>query len=347
MKLKEKNILFISASFFNYEKAVISRMQEMGATVDFFDERPSNSGLTKGIIRVYPKLIQKKIDDWYDSILRHTDNKKYDYFLLIKGESIPFSFLDEFKKRHPETTMVFYSYDTVKEYPRMLKLFPYFDRKFSFEPADVLNYGFRLRPLFYLNDYLKTDQITDFKYDLVFVGSAHTDRYRIGEEVRSILDNRKRKSYFFYYSLGKLFFYLKRIFDKNMKSFDVSKLSFEKLSHHQIAEIYEESFSVLDINKPFQFGISMRTFETLASGRKLMTTNPEISFYPFYNPNNVLIIDREKIEIPNQFFETGFEPTDAEFKQRLSVDNWIESLFLNENDDYWDSVMKNYKKSNQ
>ncbi|MGB3452427.1 MAG: hypothetical protein WBA59_01215 [Moheibacter sp.] len=346
MKLKNKNILFISASFFNYEKAVISRMLEMGATVDFFDERPSNSGFTKGIIRVYPKLIQKKIDDWYESILRHTDKKKYDYFLLIKGESIPFSFLEEFKKRHLETTTVFYSYDTVKEYPRMLKLFPYFDRKFSFEPADVLNYGFKLRPLFYLNDYLKTDQKSDFKYDLVFVGSAHTDRYRIGEEVRSILNNQKRKSYFFYYSPGKLFFYLKRIFDKNMKSFDVSKLSFEKLSHHQIAEIYKETFSVLDINKPFQFGISMRTFETLASGRKLMTTNPEIKFYPFYNPNNVLIIDREKIEIPNQFFETGFEPTGHEFKQRLSVENWIESLFLNENDDYWESVMTDYKKSN-
>jgi len=347
MKLKEKNILFISASFFNYEKAVISRMQEMGATVDFFDERPSNSALTKGIIRVYPKLIQKKIGDWYDSILRHTDKKKYDYFLLIKGESIPFTFLEEFKKRHPETRTVFYSYDTVKEYPRMLKLFPYFDRKFSFEPADVLKYGFRLRPLFYLNDYLKTNQKNDFKYDLVFVGSAHTDRYRIGEEVRSILDSQKKKSCFYYYSPGKLFFYLKRIFDKNMKSFDVSKLSFEKLSHQQIAEIYEESFSVLDINKPFQFGISMRTFETLASGRKLMTTNPEIRFYPFYNPNNVLIIDREKVEIPNQFFESDFEQTDSEFKHRLSVDNWIESLFLNENDDCWDWVMTNYKKSNQ
>ena len=58
------------------------------------------------------------------------------------------------------------------------------------------------------------------------------------------------KTFFFYYAPGKTAFQLKKIFDKNLQTFDAKKLSFTKLSHSEIAEIYQQSFSVFDINKP-------------------------------------------------------------------------------------------------
>ena len=41
--LQSKKILLFSVSFFNYEKIIAERLKELGADVDFYDERPSNS----------------------------------------------------------------------------------------------------------------------------------------------------------------------------------------------------------------------------------------------------------------------------------------------------------------
>src|SRR5690625_2009602 len=102
MSFKGKKILFISPRFFNYEVAIVEKLTELGAEVDFFDERPSNSISSKGIIRVNPKLYKSQINKYYQSIQNKIKQNQYEYFLLIKGESIPFEFLEEFHSNHPK-----------------------------------------------------------------------------------------------------------------------------------------------------------------------------------------------------------------------------------------------------
>ena len=68
MNLSGKKILFLSANFFGYEKAITNRLQELGAEVDFFNERPSDSILSKGIIRVNKNFYFKKIKSYYQKI---------------------------------------------------------------------------------------------------------------------------------------------------------------------------------------------------------------------------------------------------------------------------------------
>ena len=50
--LENKKILFISVKFFNYENLIKKQMEDLGASVDWFDERPSNSVYTKTMIRI-------------------------------------------------------------------------------------------------------------------------------------------------------------------------------------------------------------------------------------------------------------------------------------------------------
>ena len=92
MNLVGKKILFLSANFFGYEKAITQKLLELGAEVDFYNERPSDSIFTKGIIRVRRKFYQKKINRYYRKISEEIIDKKYDFLLLIKGETIPFFF---------------------------------------------------------------------------------------------------------------------------------------------------------------------------------------------------------------------------------------------------------------
>lgn len=335
MNFAEKKILFLSPNFFGYEKAIKKRLEELGGKVDFYNERPSDSLLSKGIIRVKSSLYQTKINQYYRKILANTTSENYDFLLLIKGESIPIFFLEKFRKINPTAIMIFYSYDAVSECPKSEKLYSYFDRNFTFEPSDSLNYNLHFRPLFYLDEYKKSHVCDALKYSISFIGSAHTDRYLVGEKILEEANRFNLKSFFYYYAPGKMAFKMKKIFDKNLKKFNTNKLSFKKLSHNEIRNIYENSFAVLDVNKPFQNGLTMRTFEALASGKKLITTNSDIRNYPFYSEDNIHIIDRENITLNLEFFEKPFQKLDAALLDKMNLDSWIECLFFKDQDEYW------------
>lgn len=343
MNLKGKKILFISAHFFGYEKAIIERLKKRGAEVDFYNERPSDSLLSKGIIRVNSHWYQRRINRYYRKILLEISTKKYDFFLLIKGESIPFFFLDVFQEKNPLAEKIFYSYDTVDEYPKFEKLYPFFDKNFTFEPRDAKRFQLHFRPLFFLEEYKNLKEKKERKYDITFIGSAHSDRYLIGEGVREIADQFHLKTFFFYYAPGKTVFLLKRFLDRHLQYFDIKKLSFTKLQHAEIAEIYSQSFAVLDVNKPFQNGLTMRTFEALASGKKILTTNSDIKNYPFFSEENVMILNRKNLKISEDFFKTSFSEIDDETLSKMSLDSWIECLFLHHQDQYWGIKERNFE----
>lgn len=335
MDFREKTILFVSASFFGYERAIIARLKQLGASVDYFDERPSNSVVIKGIIRVNRKFHQRTIAEYYRKISRQITSKNYDYFLLIKGESVPLEFLKEFIRNHPDTERIFYTYDAVAEYPRFQQLFPYFHRNITFEPSDARQYGLEFRPLFFIDEYRLLQKKQPQDLDIVFVGSAHTDRFLIGEKAKKQARHLSLKTFFYYYSPSKFAFRMKQIFDKSFKYFDVKSISFNKLSHEEILDLYSRAKAVLDINKPFQFGLTMRTFEVLASQTKLITTNPEIIKYPFYHADNVLIISRTSPEFPKSFFTVPFARMDEGILSKMTLDSWLEAVFSANQKEFW------------
>jgi len=342
--IKGKKVLFLAVRFFQYEKAIAQRLSELGAEVDFYDERPSNSNFAKGVIRFNKKIYQSIINRYYRSIIDEIQNKKYDYFLLIKGEAVPAYFLEKVRLLNPGIEMIYYNFDPLKEYPVLISNLKYFDKKFTFERNDALRYGLSFRPLFYLNEYKRlASDISDLNYDIIFIGSAHTDRYIVGENVRSIAEKLKLKCFFYYYAMGRIAFRLRKIVDKELKQFDNKKLSFTTQSHHEIIDYYRQAKSVLDINKPFQDGLTLRTFEVLASGRKLITTNSDITNYPFYNPNNIFIIDRTHIKLDRDFFNSEFEKIEDDVLYMMSLDSFIECLFVKDQNEYWNSFVKNNK----
>lgn len=333
--LENKKILFISVRFFGYENAILQRLQALGATVDFYDDRPSNSVFTKGIIRVRRGILQYRIQRYYKAIFEEIKAKKYDYFLMVKGEAIPEFFLELLRRHFPSMKRIAYTFDSLEEFPRFGKLALYFDIVFSFEKEDAQRFGMNFRPLFYLDDYLAASQSPQPKYSVAFVGSAHTDRFLVGEKVRGNVEASGGTSYFYYFAPSRTAFRLKKIFDKRLRKFDFKLLNYRSLSHVDITRIYQESRAVLDINKPHQNGITIRSFEVLASGRKLITTNSKIAEYPFYRAENILIICRENPIVPPVFLGIPSVPLDFETLYMMSLDSWIECLFIKHQDDYW------------
>lgn len=337
--LNNKNILFISVSFFSYEKLIKKKLEERGANVDFFDERPSNSIFVKGLIRIKRDVYTLQIKNYYDNILKNINCKSYDFFLLIKGEVIPLYFIKKLKELNPSIVMIYYNFDSFYNNPKALDFLELFNKKFTFDTEDAVKYKMQFRPLFYSDDYKKLrmeKKDTNKKFDISFIGTAHSDRYLISESVKIESGKLDLKHFAYYYSQGKMVYFYKKIFDNSFKKFDYKKLSFISLTHEQIINIYRNSDYILDINHPGQKGLTMRTFETLGSGKKLITTNKEIQKYKIYHSGNILILDRDNVRLNPEFFDKPVSKFDDESLYAMSLDGWIDDLFfLDRNIDYW------------
>jgi spore maturation protein CgeB len=175
---------------------------------------------------------------------------------------------------------------------------------------------------------------------LAFIGTAHSDRYSISQKAKFWCNEHQLEMFTFYYSPSKILFKYKKATDKNFKNFEYREISFRSLSHDEIINVYDRTKVILDINHFEQNGLTMRTFEALGAGRKLITTNPKIKKYPFYDPKNIYIIDRENIKFDENFFKSDFKKMNAEIRESMSLKGWIEEIFGISSIKHWEKVLK-------
>ena len=84
---------------------------------------------------------------------------------------------------------------------------------------------------------------------------------------------------------------------------------------------------VIDIESPTQNGLTMRTIEMIGLKKKLITTNKDIVNYDFYNPNNILVCDRDNFKIDKSFIETPYEELAKEIYEKYSLKGWLLQIF--------------------
>lgn len=334
-EISGKNILFLSVQTFNLEKEILNKLRAFGAEVDYYDERPSNSNFTKGIIRLKRSIYEHKIVTYYKSILSETKNIKYDFLFVNRGEVVPAFFLEEFRGMQRECKFIFFTWDSFTNHSHPTTILKYFDKKFTFDSDDAINYNLQFRPLFYLDTYKDDNNNATIVNDLLFLGTAHSDRYRISNDIFNWCTRNDLKMFCYYYMHGRLVYLYKKFFDKSFEKFDYKKLSFKSLSTNDISRLYKKSNVILDINHPGQKGLTMRTFESVGARKKLITTNAEIKKYPFYNENNILIIDRNDVELNKNFFATQYEDIDKNLYDKMSIGGWLNELFVDGQTNVW------------
>ena len=67
----------------------------------------------------------------------------------------------------------------------------------------------------------------------------------------------------------------------------------------------------------------MRSIEIIGLRRKFITTNRDIVNYDFYNPNNILVLDRKNSIVDMSFFDKPYEMLPDEIYEKYSLRNWI------------------------
>ena len=92
-------------------------------------------------------------------------------------------------------------------------------------------------------------------------------------------------------------------------------------------EIQQAKYLLEFHNTSIHNGLSFRVFEALYFKKKLITNNPEVKNYDFYNPNNILIWEGQNYDDILPFLDTEYIEVASEIYQKYSFSNWIHYVF--------------------
>lgn len=193
--------------------------------------------------------------------------------VVIKGEVVPRWFLEAVRRDSPEAVFIFYTFDSLANNKGIAEIVDLFDRRFSFEPGQSAG-GFDLeyKPLFYGTDFFPQEADRPRDFDVSFIGTLHSDRYRFIQMIVAAFP----RTFVHLYVQARWFFVIQRLRDRRLRALRSSDVRFDKLSREQVADVFRRSLAVLDVQHERQEGLTMRTFEVLASGAYLVTTNARV-----------------------------------------------------------------------
>lgn len=324
----DKKILFISPEFFGIDKIIMSVLEEKGATVTWLNERSVKSALGRALNTVNHNFFYYQSNKYYKSRLNNL-SEIYDIVFIIKGDMVTKETISLLKEKNPNAQIILYLYDPVRYIKGIEKKISLYDRVISFEPGDCKKYGFKFRPLFCdLKENVSKDVVLQKKYDICFYGTMYGDRFAIVHQIKTFCQKNKIKFYSFCFLRGKfmaVYYWMK---DATFRKMGLSSVSFTPKNSDEISEIIASSEIVLDINDIYQEGLTLRTMETLVSGKKMITTNKDIAHYDFYNPNNICIVDRKNIVIPKQFLKTQYEKVNPNILKYYTAEGWVDDVFF-------------------
>ena len=322
-----KRILMFCPSFFGYDKKIAEALRDQGHQVDLYDERVSNNVIAKTCIRYNIKLFHPVLDRYISRIIAENTGKQYDYIFVIKGEGITHKGLAMLRDAYPQAKQILYLWDSVENFADGAEKAKRYDRVLTFDPMDAEKYGFVFRPLFYHKGFSGAQAVSDFDYDIAFIGTAHSSRPRIVKALTAQCQQAGRKFYSFLYTPHYLVYLFNKVCNREYRDVKWSDLQTKSLPAQTVRKVYDTSRCVLDVEHGKQRGLTMRTIEMLGMGKKVITTNALIAQYDFYNPQNFLIIDRTAPVLDMSFLDTPYTPLPKEIQQKYSLDFFLQEIF--------------------
>lgn len=324
VNLSGKEILFFGPKTFNYENEIVSVLRSMGAIVTFRSDKPSDATWLKALIRLFPRLLWRYSNKIYERWLEENGPSKCDIVFVIKGEGLSPKFLGALRERYPAAKFVFYLWDSVVNVRNVEEKFPYFDSIFSFDPEDCKrNDILRYRPLFFLEKY-RNNQTTSGK-GCFFIGTLNGDRPAVISRLIDVFPKSVPFDYWLFVRSA-LEARVRMLVDGALRKIDPRRLLHAPMTAEAVSKHFAASAAILDIEHPRQVGLTMRTFEVLASGKKLITTNKSIADHDFFDSSRVCIIDRFNPVIPEGFLEQEAVPLAQSFFEKNSLRGWVSEV---------------------
>ena len=252
-------------------------------------------------------------------------SRKFDMVFIIRGSEIKQSHIDYLRRTNPGVKIIIFFWDDIA---RMAKnknviLGNNFDRRYSFDSADCERYGFEYHPAFYVYD-KAFGKNPHTKYDLCYIGTEHSNRFEELCRFKQVLVENGIKLKFVL--VTSFVPYLKGLFgiDKQRRR-EFRMMTVRFWPYRKYLRLMSDSKVVLDLSAPSQSGISSRTFEALAMGTRIITSNPAILSEQSIPGDSFLLLDNQ---IRNEDI-VGFIKDDIPVsfsKEKYSLDCFLDDI---------------------
>ena len=254
------------------------------------------------------------------SILDAYKNENYrDYCFVFNNVSIEYMepSLLKYLKRKYNIKLVLYLLDTFKSpYTRHAKLamkYVNFDKIYTFHKADATD-GINYFDMYYSKQEIAKQE--DYNNDVFFWG-CDFGRAKIVEDVHKLLRENNISSDF-----GLCYV------DDNHTKLD--GITYNKpIEYDEVLKRLENSACILDVVGDYSGGVSLRYFEAVVYGKKLLTNNPLVKDMRFYNEKYIKVFkDINDIELD---FLKNNEDVDYGYRDEFSPIHFIELLEMDIN----------------
>ena len=322
--LAGKYILIQVAPFFGYDRVFAQALRDRGAVVDVLPDRPFDSAVLHAVAKVGRGMLLEHTNRIYRRQLEEFGRSHYDHVLVVNGQTLSDDLLRQLRRDYPAARFTFYIWDSFENRPYAAAALRHYDAAFSFDRHAARQHDIAFRPLFFSPEF-DLPPNRDAEFDLSFIGTAHSDRPAIIHHVDQRLPAEASRYWFLYLKSPWVLSY-QRITNPHFRGIPSSMFSYQPLPRERVRTVFDRSRAFLDIEHDQQTGLTIRTFEALGARKKLITTNSDIINYDFYNPSNVMVIDRREPAFDFDFLTSPIEELPPELRSRYSVNGWIDEV---------------------
>lgn len=338
-----KRILLVCQQFFGYEQKIKDALLRIGAREVYWQDvrwfrgsfREQKTWRTLLFYMRAPMVRTK----WTKKIYKDIEDKQFDILLCIENTPFKKWYIQKLKRKNPAMKTILFLWDTQDVQNGFMDYLYLFEKIYSFDRDECTKYGFEYLPNFYIEEDPHTE-VNRCKYDLAFVSKCQPYSTEFRADLLAKIDD-------FCIENGlNTFFHLKCLpKEKNRHNLVKRWLSgnlrlrkyytmVEFFSNRKwlkdydlpldvVEAIYSNTTAILDLSYPNRQGMTLNCIASIAKGKKLVTTNYRIKEEPFYDVNNIWVIDENNPIIDPEFFRTP--PTKIDMSD-LRLDNWLKHI---------------------
>jgi hypothetical protein len=314
-------ICLISFDFFDFDHYIVLELKRQNIDANHIDISKFQYKYTSIFDKItnffsklfFNKNIKKiKTEQYILDNLKRLGNQ--DVILVIRPDRI--SKKTHLKIKKHTDKYISYIYDSCKRFPINNLKKGVFDKVFSFDLSDCKKHNFTFITNYI---YLEKRELADktININTAFIILSIDERF-------VFLNNLAN-----YLSYNAIPFKFIAVGEKMPENINPNIIySKDLVFPKDLQADLENSKIFLDLIRHKHNGLSFRTFEALAMQKKIITTNKTIRNYDFYNPNNILILDKNcAIDINPDFLTTPYEPLSDEIYNKYTIENWVKTVF--------------------
>ena len=308
--MKTRKALLYMSNFYSYKNEIIDELLSQGFETTFFCDEMTQNSLQRVVGKIFRNYSKKKFYKYFCGTLDKVKSESFDIIIIIFG-GLFFNkaYLKMLKECFRGTPIVYYAWDSMHNFPNIKELLCNADYSFSFDKDDCDNTGATFLPLFYSKAISNLDERPLCCLDVSLVMSFYIEKNNGLMKLLELLPDGLRSN--FYLKIRDRLYFRKMCIFHGKKINKIKKyFNLEPMQKNDLFCTFLSSKAVIDCPLPNQKGLTIRTFEALSLGTKIITLNKDIKNYDFYTPNNIFVVGVDELEngrIPRSFFETDFD----------------------------------------